>query len=258
MKSRYPKIEFDRLQMYFGDPYVIDLEGAEGALTIYQPTIGDIVRLGEKKFYGTLSVIISNTTSYRLPLWESGLDWNDVSDFQLFTMLYKSMDPEAEKLLFKDVDITEFGLFQKEDGTVILYDPALNIEINEDVYNHMAMYLRTVFAMFPEEKFTDDRVLKQWYINKDKRQLEIDKKKEEQGTAKSASILPLISSCVNHPGFKYNLEQLRDIGVCQFYDSVARLQIYENTTSLLKGMYSGMIDSSKIKPDDYNFMKDIS
>lgn len=243
--------------MYFGDPYVIDVEDAEGSLTIYQPTIGDIVRLGEKKFYSTLSIFITNTTTYRLPLWESGLDWNVVSDFQLFTMLYKSIDPEAEKLILGDVDITEFGLFQKNESEVILYNPSLNIEINENVYNHMAMYLRTVFSMLPEEKYTDDPILKQWYINKDKRDKEIGEIKEERGEAKEASIVALISSCVNHPGFKYNLQELRDIGVCQFYDSVKRLQIYENTTSLLKGMYSGMIDGSKIKPDDYNFMKDI-
>jgi hypothetical protein len=29
--------------MYFGEPYVIDCENAKGSITIYQPTIGDIL-----------------------------------------------------------------------------------------------------------------------------------------------------------------------------------------------------------------------
>jgi hypothetical protein len=68
----------------------------------------------------------------------------------------------------------------------------------------------------------------------------------------------IISACVNHPGFKYKLDELKQVGVCEFYDSVKRLQVYEASTALLKGMYSGMIDSSKINPDEYNFMRDAS
>jgi len=60
---------------------------------------------------------------------------------------------------------------------------------------------------------------------------------------------------VNHPGFKYKLQELREVGVCEFYDSVQRLQIYESATAVMKGMFSGMVDSSKIKPDQYNWMK---
>jgi len=41
-------------------------------------------------------------------------------------------------------------------------------------------------------------------------------------------------------------------------DSVQRLQVYEASTALLKGMYSGMVDSSKVKAEDYNWMKSLS
>jgi hypothetical protein len=97
--------------------------------------------------------------------------------------------------------------------------------------------------------------MKEWFISKDRRQASIDEEKAKKNEARNNSLLPLISACVNHPGFKYKLEELKDITVCQFYDSVHRLQIYENSTALLKGMYSGFVDAKKIKPDDYNFMK---
>lgn len=59
---RNPKIEFDELQMYFGEPYVIDVEDAVGSITVYSPTIGDILLMGEKKFYQGLNIFICNTT----------------------------------------------------------------------------------------------------------------------------------------------------------------------------------------------------
>jgi len=40
-------------------------------------------------------------------------------------------------------------------------------------------------------------------------------------------------------------------------DSVQRLQVYETSTALLKGSYSGFIDTSKINKDEFNFMRDL-
>lgn len=255
-KSRNPVIQFDKLQMYFGEPYIIDLENCEGKIQINQPTIGDVVRFGEKPFYSTLSIFVTNTTTYRLTLWEMGLDWNEVSDFELFIMLKNGINADASALMFGDLDWSKFELSQKtigEEKKIILYDAENGIEINEEVYFHISQYLRAVFNMTPEEKITTDKILRQWYITKDQRQKAIDEEKGEEPT----SIQSIISACVNHPGFKYNLEELKNVGVCQFYDSVKRIQVYENTTALLGGMYSGMIDSSRLKESDYNFMKNI-
>ena len=258
-KKRYPEFEFDKLKMYFGEPYIIDLESANGKITVLVPTIGDIISVGEKKFYSTLNIFITNTTTYRLMLNEAGLDWNVVTDFELFCMLFANIDKDASALLFDNLDFSKFELFSKklpdsEETTMILYDKEDDIEINEEVYQHIAQYLRNVFGMQPEERITDDPVLKEMYLHKDRRQLEIDKK---TGKKTENSILPLISACVNHPGFKYKLLELRHVNVCEFYDSVKRLQIYENTTALLKGSYSGMIDSSKIDKEQFNFMREI-
>lgn len=258
---RNPKVDFDMLQLYFGEPYVIDLENTPGKIIVYSPTIGKIVRLGEKRFYQTLNIFICNTTQYRVPLWELGIDWNEYSDFKLFVTLMNQIDPEVAKLMFGDLDFSKFVPIVKEiedkEPELILWDDEDEIEINADVHNHFSQYLRTVFGTFPEEKITHDNTLKQWYIDKDKRAFARAKQLEEEGKDKQTSIQSIISSCINHPGFKYNLQQLNDMGVAEFYDSVKRLQVYEQTTSLMKGMYSGMIDGSKIKPQDYNFMRDI-
>ena len=256
-KNRNPIYQFDKLKMYFGKPYVIDCADAEGTITVYQPTIGDIVNFGEAEFYTMLHVFIANTTSYRLPLWEIGLDWNILSDFDLFTLLYQQTNPEAVKLIFGDLDFAKFDLYKRGDNTMLLKHSETGVEITEDVYLHFSQYLQNVFNIHPEEKMTDDPVLKQWYINKDKGAIKNQQMKKEKGDDTSSSLLSVISSCVNHPGFKYNIEELTNVGVCQFFDSVSRLQVYESSTALLKGMYSGFIDTKGINSDAYNFMKEI-
>lgn len=260
MKSRNPIIEFDKLKMFFGLPYVIDLADCEGSISITQPSILDMVKMGEKKFYSTISIFTTNTTSYRLMLWESGIDWNEISDFDLFLLLYKGIDPEVSKMIFGDLDWEKFQLYEKDKEDVktrVLYDSENHIEINEEVYWHFSQYIRKTFNMEPEEKLTNDPILKRQYITKDQHQQDINKQKEEKGLDSSSSILSLISSCLNHPGFKYDLEGLGKMNVCQFYDSVKRLQVYENSTACLKGLYSGFVSSKDIPADNYNFMKDI-
>ncbi len=259
MRKKVEKLNFDYLQMYFREPYVIDLDSVRGSITIVQPTIGDIIGIGEEKFYKTLYLFITNTTTYRLALWEQGKDWNEMSDFELFLMLVPEIDNTVSNLFFKDLDWSKFKLYQKQVGEDIflsLYDDENDIEIDENVYNHISQYLRSVFNIYPEEKLTDNKIMKEWFIEKDQRQLNINKEKEKMGKKESNSMQSILSACVNHPGFKYKLSELRDVGVCEFYDSVKRLQIYESTTALMKGMYSGMISSKDIPPEDYNFMQE--
>ena len=259
LKLRYPEIEFDRLQMYFGFPYVINLDSAEGSLTISVPTMRTLIELGEKRFLQTINVFTTNTTEYRLVLWDAGIDWNEISDFELFCMLYKQIDPEISTAIFKGIDFNDFELFKKTlDGNeiIVLYNDKLNIEINEDVYQHIAQYLRLIFRITPQEKITKDKYLKEMYIHKDRVDAELRKKKAETEEI-NTSIQPLISACVNHPGFKYKLSEVLDLGIYEFYDSVGRLNVYESTTAVLKGMYSGFVDGSKFKADDFNFMKEL-
>ena len=262
LKSRNPVIEFDKLKLFFGDPYEIDIEDAEGTITLSQPSIGDVVNLGEKRFYGTLNAFTTNTTAFRLQLWEQGIDWNNISDFELFIMLIGTTDKEIYQTFLPDIDFSNFGLYQKqlpdsEDKIKVLYDADNKIEITEQVYFHMSQYLRTVFNIFPEEKITSDAIMKRWFIQKDKNELRNKEFKKKKGEEEDSSLLPLIPACCKHPGFKYKSSELNELGVYQFYDSVKRPQVYESTTALQKGMYSGFMDSSKIKPEDYNFMRSI-
>jgi len=259
-KSRNPKIEFDQLQLYFREPYIVDLPDIHGKIILTQPSIGDVVRIGEERFYKTLSIFITNTTSYRLILWGDGekpnIDWNIFSDFELFTALIESAEYDVYKI-FLNVDLSKFERVGKDVNgkqVLTLYSEELDVEISEEVYFHISQYLRTVFNSFPEEKITKDNTLKHWYIDKDRREQAIEKDKKKDS---SSALLPVISAYLNHPGTKYKAKELIDIGVYEFWDGVQRLQIYEQAIACLNGMFGGMVDGSKIKPESYNFMKEI-
>ena len=105
---------FDRLQMYFGEPHLIPYDG--GMIQVNQPSIGDILYFGESNFYTMLNVFVGNPTSFRLQLWDIGIDWNKISDYELFRMLIKSLDVESTRILFGDLD---FRLFEEKNKIIM-------------------------------------------------------------------------------------------------------------------------------------------
>lgn len=264
LKSRNPVIPFDSLQIYMGLPHTIDLEGIKGKITVYSPTMGQVIKLGFNKFYSGINPFISNTTMYRLPLWEMGVDWNDLSDFDLFCLLIQSgLDKEVTDLFFdKDIDWSKFQLVAKydEDGNAqrALYNEDSDIEINEEVYFHLSQYIRKVVMRDPEEKITNDPNLKLAFIMKDKRHKANMEIKAKSGEDESGlTIQTLISTCVNHPGFKYKKSEIMEIGINEFFDSVKRLQVYESAIASLHGAMGGMIDSKKLPKDAMNIFREI-
>lgn len=254
------------LQLYFGDPYQVS-----DKILVYQPTIGGILeydkKFGESEFWSMLNVFIGNTTSYRLLLWDMGIDWNEISDFQLFSLLIKTLKVENTEILFGDLDLSSFDAYMKqipnEDESdnkeeselkqeMVLWNPELDIEINEDIYKNIALYIRTMFNIFPKVEKAKGKTTKKWIIEEDRMNLANAKKEDTTST-----FLPLIESCCCHPGFKYKKNELREVGIYEFMKDVQRLQVYESTTALLKGMYSGFIDTKGIDKEEFDFMRDI-
>lgn len=254
---------FNRLKMLFGRPFDVG-----NGMKINIPTIGDILNLedGDVTFYQTLNIWIGNTTMYRLPLWEMGVDWNKISDFELFMGMYKGSNPDVNSLLFGDVNIQDFDLYGikktqiNDDGEEIeidipvLYNPDIDISISEEDYTLISSYLRTAFNIFPKVEKAKGKEAKNLIIQEERMKLS----HKQQSEIPDSPLLPLVSACINHPGFKYNLEQLVNVNFVQFMDSVQRLQIYEQSTALLKGSMSGFIDTSGINKEEFNFMRDIS
>ena len=248
--------KIDRLKLYFGEPYSIKTPTGKD-IVIKQPTIGEIMMRGEQEIYSVVNVFVANSTMYRLQLWDAGIDWNDVSDYELFCMLYPTLTPDRTDFLFGDLDFTQFQrcMARKPDDEEeyeTLYNFEQDIEIDEATHKNISEYVRFLFNIYPKVEKAKGKATKEALIWEDRGKQEQNKDKEYE-----SMLLPMISSCVNHPGFKYKKTELREVGIVEFMDSVQRLQIYESTTALLRGMYSGFCDTSKIPKENFNFMREV-
>jgi hypothetical protein len=182
-------------------------------------------------------------------------------------MLVKSVRPEISSSLFGDIDFSAFEPYSKtiiktnEEGEEeevsipTLYNKDTEMELSEEDYTLIAEYLSVMFNIHPKIEHAKGKITKQSIIEEEKMNMEA---RMAKGDVEESGLLSLVSACVNHPGFKYKLQELKDVGICQFMDSVQRLQVYEQSTAMLHGMMGGFVDSSKIKADSYNWMRSLS
>lgn len=258
--------QFDRLKIFFGEPFKVN-----DFITIHQPSIGEILEFGEKRTFSTIVAFTGNTTLYRLQLWDLGVDWNKITNFELFCMLAPSIPQSDTSLLFGDLDFTKFKMYAKqwepgqepseydENGEKradwelrpesVLYDVENGYLIDELLYLQMREYLREVFDQHPKDEFARGKFTKESIIDEERTKLKIAERKRSRGEVDDyggSYLLPLISTLSMYPGFKYKTNELKELGIAEFMSDVKKMQTMENTSALLRGMYGGFLDTSKI------------
>ena len=254
----------DLTALYFGD----DLKITDD-IWIRQPTVREVVDYGEMNFWQMITTFCANTTAMRLPLWNEGIDWNKISDFELFCMLRSSYDPKFLSLIFTEeihfermivIPVKENAEDENEEPKPVLVDPENpSVFIDETIYKDMVENLRAIFNYHPIEEFARNRFDKEFLIEDDELQIFNRKRMQRIKPKKESWLLPYISVLLNHPGFKYNKEQLRNVKFFEFMDSVHRICQIERTTSLMTGMYFGMVDFKENKHlrEDLDFYKQL-
>ena len=243
--------ELDTLRLYFGEDYKIN-----DYITVRHPILNDVIEIGELTYYSVVYTLTAIPSDMKSQLWDIGICWEDLSDFSLFAMLAQNLAPYQTSVFFGDLDFTKFKLGQhSENGDPVLYQPAKDgnlIVIDNAVYLKIAEFLRKIHNLKPKVEHAATKTVRDILIAEDRRKLAQQKKE-----SKPSMLLPLVSSLINCSEFKYNLQDIRNMPLYAFMDSVARIQIIKSTTALLQGCYSGMIDTKKVNKKELNWMRDI-
>lgn len=241
-------IEADELQLYIGDDYVIN-----DKIKVMQPTIRQIAEFGERDFFSTLHTLCAIPSDMKAQLWDLGIDWMEIQDFDLFVMLSQTLTPDRTKLLFGDLDFTKLKPYNHPnvDGEVILADKESGILIDKMIYYRIVSYLRKAFNITTKVEKAKNEITKRILIEEDRRKIEQNKNKPFK-----SFLLPLISSIKVKQG--YTKEYVLNMGYVEFFDDVARLQVIHNADHLLSACYAGTIDIKKINKSELNWLRELN
>lgn len=239
-------LEIDELKLYIGDDYVIN-----DKISIKQPTLRQVVEFGEKEFFSMVHTIVAIPSDMKSQLWDNGLDWNELEDFELFMLLAPGLTPNLTSILFGDLDFSKFvPIKNKQNGDVVLVDVENEIMIDKMIYMRIVSYLCKTFGIKQKVEKAANKMTKRVLIDEDRAKIAQNKNKPFK-----SYLLPLISSVKVKQG--YTKDYVLNMGYYEFFDDVARLQIINNADHLLNGVYAGTIDSKKINKKELNWMKEL-
>lgn len=240
-------LDVDDLKLYIGDDYIIN-----DNIKVLQPTIRQIAEFGEKDFFSVVHTVTAIPSDMKSQLWDMGLDWTEVDDFELFVMLVQTLTPERTELLFGDIDLSKLRPYKHPhiEDEIILVDKQAGIVVDKMIYLRIVSYLRKAFNITPKVERAANKMTKKVLIEEDRLKLKLNKDKPFK-----SFLLPLISSVKVKQG--YTKEYVLNMGYVELMDEVARLQVIHNADHLLSGVYAGTIDMKKVDKAELNWMKEL-
>lgn len=239
--------EIDELKYSIsGDPYVIN-----DWITITLPTVKETKDFGEDNYNHVLNAFVQKPYDIAVELDDNGIDYQSITDWDLFSRSIIALPMEYTSILIKDVDFTKFRrLFNPENQLWVL----VNLEqpeqvIDEAIYRKIVGFLR--YVHFISEKVEYDvgnGIAKKFLLDRMRRKQQKLLRDYKNGKIKKHSrISDMIKYCVNNPGFKYDYEHVMDMKLNLLYESYYFIVHGNERRSLLSGVYAGTIDPDKMK-----------
>lgn len=239
--------DFDELKYSIGgnDLYI------NKYLTVYSPSITEVKDFGEDNYFRVLNVVVRKPYDVAVELDDDGIDYQSITDWDLFSHSITNVPIEYTCILFGRVDFTQFRrIYDKEREIWIL----VNLEqpdftIDEAIYRKIVTYLR--YIHFISEKVEYDvgnGIAKRFLLDRLRRKQKKLIKDYKSGKVKKRSrISDMIKYCVNNAGFKYNYETVMPMKLNLLYESYFYLVHGDERRSVMYGVYSGTVDTNKMK-----------
>ena len=242
----------NELRIYFGDDLRIN-----DYITLHHPKLDDVISMGENEYFSTVYTLSAIPSDMKCQLWDMGICWEDISDFEFFSMISRSLPIEKTKVFFGNLDFQKFQLgMNKNTEELVMYqiddEKEEVIILDNFAYLNIVEAIRKIHGIKPKVEHAASKIVRDILLAEDRKKLQ-----KLKDTPHESQLLPLVSSLINCSEFKYGLNEVRSMPMYAFMDSVMRVQVIKSTTALLNGCYSGMIDTSKINKKELNWMRDL-
>lgn len=230
-------------------------------IQIHIPTIDEILGDGkdifstkdEEEYMEMLGLFVATPASQMVALDDIGINFTEISDYELFLVLFKSMDKQILErksgLFFENIRFSDMDVFYNESNdTKILRNSLTGTEINELTYCRLSELFCSINNVTKEKCKPASESSRQYFIEKKRRKLKRAKRKKYE-----SSINNIVVALVNNKDFKYNYETVGGRTIAQINLSLQSILKKYQVDNLNYGLYSGSI-SNTIDPNKLNWL----
>lgn len=213
------------------------------------PTVGDIID-DEDGYYGLVSMLTAMPIDYMVQLDEWGIDFTEMTAFDLFLMFFPVIQSQDTSLVFGDMSLEHFTRMTNEkNGLQVLVDPVNDIVIDRAVHSQIQSALRKIHHLKKNNKRPGNEAAKEYMLERARVKLQRRRKRQQDSMLES-----LIVAMVNTEQYKYDYERTLGLSIYQFNESVRQIQRKIDYDNRMIGVYAGTVDTSKVDPSDLTWI----
>lgn len=215
---------------------------------IMLPEVGDVLD-NEEDYYVCVSLLTGMPIDFMVQLDDIGVDFSEINDYDLFLILFHTIQSMDTSLLFGNLDLKKFEYGKNTDtGMSVVYDEEDDIVIDRVVQTKIANTLRKIHHLEKDNRKPGNKEAKEYLLERAR------KKQKRHKRNKDSQLSQLIIAMVNTEQFKYNFETVRNLTIYQFNESVRQVQHKVDYDNRMHGIYAGTIDPKSISQDDLNWL----
>lgn len=221
-------------------------------ISVYVPTIGEIYDYGESEYYNIVQLLTSVPYDLMVQLDDMGIDYETISEYQLFITLIKSfiMNKKDLSIVFGSLDVSSLKFAENtKNGETVLVDANNNPVIDKLIQYEIANAIRKIHFWSKTDKQAGNKEAKDYLIERNRL------KQQRAAKKKTGSFLDEnIIKMVNTEEFKYDYESCMDLSIYKFNASLQQIPKKKNWEQTITGAYFGTVDLSKLNIDKLHWM----
>lgn len=236
-----------------GTDFVVGLGGEvakEHAIKIRMPKVIDIINFGENNYYHIVYAFAATSSDYKAQLDDEGVDWQTVSDYEMFIRLFVWMRKKDLSILFGDLDLNRFELARdNKTGEYVFVDEENGLEINRNVYEVISRYICAMHGLEKTHETASDEPT---------RLAMIDEARERLATAANKpskmQLRGMVCAMANTPEFKADYFGALEYPISIFMDCVRQVRKIKHFNYTMQGIYAGTVDAKKISKESFDWL----
>ena len=237
---------FNELNYLRGEDYQLN-----DTIRIKHPTLQDIINYGEENYLNAINLFCLKPYDLMVELDDMGVDFRKMNDFDLFMQLIQiPMYQEAVKFFIGECNFQV--CINPENDEMLLEDIFAEIRIDRYIYGKIAEFIRGINFISDKREFNLENDMALEFVMEEERATRNRRKNMPKKPFESVLANTISFFCWNNLS-GYNIENVWNLKVYQFYNGLHRIHKTDNYKNTMLGVYTGNVDSSKIQMDEINW-----
>lgn len=222
-------------------------------IKVHHNTLDEIVSYGEQRYYKLLNEICSTPADQKVRIWDAMQKyWDEIDEYELFLATFMSIKDEDLTVFFPGLDTSSFKeQFNPNTGEFVIRN-VRGVVIDRAVHALITDHLRFLHSLTKNTDVGYDKYTKDIMIEDDRDELVAASRKPYK-----SHLWPIISSMTNCVEFKYRYDDVWELPIGVFMDAVKRVQKQKDYNHIVQGIYSGTVDSKKVKKKELEWMGEL-